>query len=64
MKTDQPIDAVRLMRELRDRLDRDVAELSPEQRRDYIRTSAEQVRRDLALPDYADAASAPRRQAL
>jgi hypothetical protein len=64
MKTDQPIDAVRLMRDLRDQLDREVAELSPEQRRDYIRTSAERVCRELGLPDYADAAGPPRRQAL
>jgi hypothetical protein len=46
------IDCVALMREIRDRLNAEVAELSPEQRRDYIRRSAERMRRELPLPDY------------
>lgn len=55
MTTETPIDAVRLMRELRDQIDRDVAGMTPEQRREYIRTSAERVRRELALPEHASA---------
>ena len=46
------IDCVAMMREIRDRLNAEVAELSPDQRREYIRRSAERVRRELPLPDY------------
>lgn len=52
MKTEPQVDCVALMREIRDRLNDEVAGLTPEQRREYIRRSAERVRRELPLPDY------------
>lgn len=59
------IDSVGLMREIRDRLNAEVADLTPEQRREYIRRSAERVRRELALPDYpAQSDQQPKRAAL
>jgi hypothetical protein len=65
MKNETSIDCVALMREIRDRLNAEVAELSPEQRREYIRRSAERVRRELPLPDYpAPSNQQPERAAL
>jgi hypothetical protein len=65
MSNDTSIDCVALMREIRDRLNAEVAELSPEQRREYIRRSAERVRRELPMPDYsAPLAQQPERAAL
>lgn len=52
MNSETNIDCVALMREIRDRLNAEVADLSPEQRREYIRRGAERVRRELPLPDY------------
>lgn len=48
-KTDKPFDAVRLMRSLREEIDREVEHMSADQRRDYIRRRAERVRRELGF---------------
>jgi hypothetical protein len=40
-KPEKPFDSVRLMRELRDQIDRDVQDLTEEQRDEYIRRRAE-----------------------
>ncbi len=48
--TSKGFDCVRLMRELRDEINRDVEALTPEERIAYIRQRAEHVRRDLSLP--------------
>jgi hypothetical protein len=50
MKDEKTFDCVRLMRELRDEINREVEVMTPEQRVAYIRNRAERVRRDLALP--------------
>jgi hypothetical protein len=50
MNSEKSFDCVRLMRELRDEINREVEGMTPEQRVDYIRNRAERVRRDLALP--------------
>lgn len=50
MTSEKTFDCVRLMRELRDQINRDVEALTPEQRVEYIRRRAERVRHDLALP--------------
>lgn len=63
MTTETPIEAVRLMRELRDQIDRDVAGMTPEQRREYIRRSAERLSRDVPLPSYPGTVHPPRRHA-
>lgn len=41
---DASFDCVRLMRELRDEIDRDVEHMTKEQRREYIRARAERFR--------------------
>lgn len=51
MTNDKTFDCVRLMRELRDQINRDVETMTPEQRVEYIRGRAERVRKDLALPN-------------
>lgn len=63
MKTESSIDAVRLMRELREQIDREVSPMTPEQRLDYIRRSAERLSRDLPLPGYAGTPENARRHA-
>jgi hypothetical protein len=50
MTSEKTFDCVRLMRELRDEINRDIEALTPEQRVEYIRVRAERVRQDLALP--------------
>jgi len=50
MKSEKAFDCVRLMRELRDEINRDVEPMTPEQRLEYIRERANRVRKDLALP--------------
>jgi hypothetical protein len=50
MKNEKAFDCVRLMRELRDGINREVEPMTPEQRVEYIRDRAERVRKDLALP--------------
>jgi hypothetical protein len=50
MKSDKAFDCVRLMRELRDEINREVEPMTSEQRIEYIRRRAERVRKDLALP--------------
>ena len=40
-KPEKPFDSVRLMRELRDQIDRDVQNMTEEQRDEYIRRRAE-----------------------
>ena len=47
-KPEKPFDCVRLMRELRDQIDRDVQNMTPEQRDEYIRRGAEQFWAQLA----------------
>ncbi|HEX8906680.1 MAG TPA: hypothetical protein VF771_17650 [Longimicrobiaceae bacterium] len=48
-KTEKEFDAVRLMRSLREEIDREVERLTPEQRREYIRRRADRVRAELGL---------------
>jgi hypothetical protein len=50
MKSEKAFDCVRLMRELRDEINRDVEPMTPEQRLEYIHERANRVRKDLALP--------------
>lgn len=50
MMSDKTFDCVRMMRELREGINREVEPLTPEQRVEYIRNRAERVRKDLALP--------------
>jgi hypothetical protein len=50
MKSEKAFDCVRLMRELRDEINREVEPMTPEQRLEYIRERANRVRKDLALP--------------
>jgi hypothetical protein len=50
MTTEKSFDCVRLMRELRDEINREVEPMTSEQRVRYIRNRADQVRQDLALP--------------
>jgi hypothetical protein len=60
--SDLQIDAVALMRKLRDQIDRDVENLTEEQRREYIRFRAERFWRELARRSPADASVvAPRK---
>jgi hypothetical protein len=47
-KPEKPFDSVRLMRELRDQIDRDVQDMSEEQRDEYIRRRAERFWTQLA----------------
>jgi len=47
-KPEKPFDCVRLMRELRDQIDRDVQDMTAEQRDEYIRRGAEQFWNRLA----------------
>jgi hypothetical protein len=56
--SDKEFDAVRLMRALREEIDRDVAGLSAEAQREYIRARADRVRPQLGLVRGA-AAQAP-----
>jgi hypothetical protein len=48
-KTEKPFDAVGLMRRLREEIDREVENMSADQRRDYIRRRAERVRSELGF---------------
>ena len=48
---DKPFDCVRLMRQLRDQIDRDVQDMTEEQRREYIRRRAERYWAYLAEKD-------------
>jgi hypothetical protein len=50
MKSEKAFDCVRLMRELRDEINREVEPMTPEQRLEYIRERASRVRNDLGLP--------------
>jgi hypothetical protein len=50
MKAEKDFDAVKLMRELRDEINREVEPLTPEERLVYIRQRADRVRRELSLP--------------
>lgn len=57
MLAEKPFDCVRMMRELRDRIDRDVEHMTDEQRREYIRERADQFRALLAETESAQAAT-------
>jgi hypothetical protein len=57
---EEQIDAVGLMRSLRDEINRTVENMTPEERREYIRRSAEEAARLLSLPPSIPAAAAPR----
>jgi hypothetical protein len=48
-RNEKEFDAVELMRALRDEIDRDVASMTPAQRREYIRHRADRVRGELGL---------------
>ena len=61
MRDDDPIKAVELMRSLRDGINRDVQDMTPEQRVEYIRLRATRVARELSLPEAV--APVARRQA-
>jgi hypothetical protein len=50
MTTEKSFDCVRLMRELRDEINREVEPMPAAQRVQYIQQRAERVRKDLALP--------------
>jgi hypothetical protein len=50
MKAEKEFDAVRLMRELRDEINREVEPMTPEERLAYIRQRADRVRKELSLP--------------
>lgn len=51
-KPEKPFDSVRLMRELRDQIDRDVQNLTEEQRGEYIRRGAERFWARLAEKEH------------
>jgi hypothetical protein len=50
MKAEKEFDSVRMMRELRDEINRDVERMTPEERLAYIRQRADRVRKELSLP--------------
>jgi hypothetical protein len=50
MKSEKEFDSVRLMRELRDEINREVESMTPEERLAYIRQRADRVRNELSLP--------------
>ena len=52
--SEKPFDCVRMMRELRDDLDRQVAEMTPEERIAFINGNAERTAGDLGLPAAID----------
>jgi hypothetical protein len=54
MKSEKAFDSVRLMRELRDEINRDVEAMTPEERLAYIRQRADRVRNELSLPQPVD----------
>lgn len=51
MEADKAFDCVRMMREVRDGINRDVEAMTAEQRVEYIRRRAARVRQDLGLPE-------------
>jgi len=53
-KPEKPFDSVRLMREIRDRLDREMAHMTSEERIAFINGRAERVARELGLPPAID----------
>lgn len=56
MKAEKTFDSVRLMRELRDEINRDVESMTSEQRVAYIRQRADRVRKQLSLPQAVEPA--------
>ena len=54
MKSERPFDCVRLMRELRDQLDRRVSPMTPHERVEFINENADQAARELGLPEAID----------
>ena len=54
-KTEKPFDSVRMMREIRDRLDREMEHMTSEERIAYINGRAERARaaREAASGDHA-----------
>jgi len=60
-KTEKPFDSVRLMRELRDRLNREMEPMTAEERIAFINRRADRVARELGLPPAIDARVAAER---
>ena len=58
-ESERPFDSVRMMRELRDELDRQVAQMTPEERVEFINLRAQGAASALGLPPAID----PRRAA-
>ena len=57
-KPEKPFDSVRLMRELRDQIDRDVQSMTEERRDEYIRRRAERFWTRLAEKEQRTGATA------
>jgi hypothetical protein len=57
MMAEKEFDSVRMMRELRDEINRDVERMTPEERLAYIRQRADRVRKELSLPQAVAPAS-------
>jgi len=53
-KTEKSFDSVRLMRELRDQLDREMERMTAEERIAFINGRADRVARELGLPPAID----------
>jgi hypothetical protein len=60
-KTEKPFDSVRMMREIRDRLDREMQHMTSEERIAYINGRADRAAKELGLPPAIDARVAAER---
>lgn len=49
---EESVDAVRLMREIRDKMSAEMRDMSFEERREYIETRASRVRETLRKPEH------------
>lgn len=54
MRTEKRFDSVRLMRELRDRLNREMEHMTAEERVTFVNGRADSVARELGLPPAMD----------
>jgi hypothetical protein len=62
MTDDANVGYVALLRRLRDELNDEVSEMTPEQRARFVRESADRLARKIPLPEYAGGAEPGRRQ--
>jgi hypothetical protein len=60
-KTEKSFDCVRLMRDLRDQLDREMEHMTSDERIAFINQRADRVARQLGLPPAIDARAAAER---